>query len=393
MKRLLILVAILAMPAMSSAQIIEEVHTKNGSKYAGYISEQIPGKQMSVCTESAYIVFNKANVANFRKDYYDFNSLNESSKDLIRDVCDTTSLHLASFEYNGTHYENLYVKETTETSLYTYSLTPRTFYIPWSEIVKTTKLSDRGIPYGLREVITLKSGERFVGHVHEQIAGQNMTFEDTDGNRHEIDSNEVLSILVEKISNKHDIWTQTPYLDRVFTSDSTMLEGLITSRVIGKSVSIMLKNNSESKLINAEDVKKYQKTRNSTYKPYIVDTSKLVSLNGIEATPIVLTKVDGNYVRTDMNVNTFTVGTDLNLVIKNIPHGETIAIYEFQVRKRCLEQSFIIPENALPIYETTLNSKDNYEECSLIIRKPGKYYIAIDGFENGLNVVFEKIKE
>ena len=57
MKRLLILVAILAMPTMSSAQIIEEVHTKNGSKYAGYISEQIPGKQMSVCTESAYIVF------------------------------------------------------------------------------------------------------------------------------------------------------------------------------------------------------------------------------------------------------------------------------------------------------------------------------------------------
>jgi hypothetical protein len=40
-----------------------------------------------------------------------------------------------------------------------------------------------------------------------------------------------------------------------------------------------------------------------------------------------------------------------------------------------------------------LTAKDDQEVCDLIIRKPGKYYVAIDGFKTGLNVVFEPLKE
>ena len=58
------------------------------------------------------------------------------------------------------------------------------------------------------------------------------------------------------------------------------------------------------------------------------------------------------------------------------------------------EHSFVIAEDALPIYETTLNdADDDVKECRLVIRKPGKYYIAVDGFDAGLNVVFEIKKE
>lgn len=393
MRRLLLLAAIFTLPVISSAQVIENVHTKDGSIYSGYISEQLPGTHMSVCTENAYIVFNKAEVVDARKDYYDYNLLSQASKELIRDICDTTSLYLTSFEYRGKHFENLYVKETTDSSLCAYSLTPRTYFFPWSEVVKTSKMPIEEDSYGMREVVTLKSGERLVGHILEQETAQGMTIEDVDGRRHVVKSNDVLSVLAEKISDKHTIWEQTPLLDRVITNDGTMIEGLITSRIIGQNVSMLMRYNTEPQQINVENIRKYQKTRNSAYRKYVVDTTKVVRINDIDATLITLTKDEESYVRTDVNVNTFTVGTELNLVVKNITCGKTVALYEFQAKKKGREQSFLIPADALPIYETTFHDNDDYQECNLIVRKPGKYYIAIDGFETGLNVVFENVKE
>ena len=393
MRRIIFAAAIAFVPAMSSAQIIEKVHTTNGSVYSGFISEQQPGTQMSVYAENAYIVFDKADVQNSRKDYYDFNLLSETSKEILRDICDTTSLYLTSFDYKGTHYENLYLKETTEKSYCTYSLIPRTYFLPWNEIHKTEKVSPAENPYGIREVVTLKNGERRVGYILEQEMSKGLVFEDLDGVSYNINSNDVLSVLVEKISDKHNLWEQTPLLDRIITADGTMLEGLITSRIMGQHVNLLMKYSDEPQQIPAKNIKKYQKTRNKAFNQYVVDTTKVMRLNNTDATMITLVKEEESYVRQDIHVNTFTVGTELHLVTKNIPHGKTVAIYEFQVVKKGREKSFVIPVDALPIYETTLTEKDDHKECDLIIRKPGKYYVAIDGFNSGLNVVFEQKKE
>ena len=393
MRRLFLLAAMCAAPALLSAQIIEEVHTKNGSKYSGYISEQLPGKHIAVYADNAYIVFDNDEVVDARRDYYDFNCLPEASKDLVRGICDTTSLYLTSFEYKGTHFENLYVIEQTETTLRAYSLTPRTYFTPWSEIARTTKRFVDGDSYGLRDVVTLKNGERIVGYIVEQDTAKGLTIEKTDGSRQTVKSNDVLSVLVEKISDKHTIWEQAPLLDRVITKEGTMLEGLITSRIMGQTVNLLMKFSSEPQQIKAENIERYQKTRNSAYKKYVVDTTELVRLNDNDATLITLEKEEKGYVRTEENVNTFTVGTELQLSLKNISYGETIAVYQFQVVKEGKEQSFVIPADALPIYETTLVSNDDVQECRLIIRKPGKYYVAVDGFDSGLNVVLENKKE
>lgn len=393
MRRIIFAAAIAFVPAISSAQIIEKVHTTNGSVYSGFISEQQPGTQMSVYAENAYIVFDKADVQNSRKDYYDFNLLSESSKELLRDICDTTSLYLTSFDYKGTHYENLYLKETTEKSYYTYSLIPRTYFLPWNEIHKTAKISPSENPYGIREVVTLKNGERRVGYILEQEVSKGLVLEDLDGVRYNINSNDVLSVLVEKISDKHNLWEQTPLLDRIITADGTMLEGLITSRIMGQHVNLLMKYSDEPQQIPAKNIKKYQKTRNKAFNKYVVDTTKVMRLNDIDATMITLVQEEDAYVRQDVHVNTFTVGTELHLVTKNIPLGKTVAIYEFQVVKKGREKSYVIPVDALPLYETTLTEKDDHKECDLIIRKPGKYYVAIDGFNSGLNVVFEVKKD
>lgn len=394
MKRLLLLAAIFMTPVVSFAQIIEEVHTKNGSKYSGYISEQLPGRHMAVYTESAYIVFNNDEVVDSRRDYYDFNRLPETSKELIREIADTTSLYLTSFEYKGNRFEDLFVVEKSEKSLYAYSLTPRTYYIPWGEITGTSKKPIDGASYGLRDVVTLKNGERIVGYIVDQDTAQGMTIAKTDGSQQTVKVNDILSVLVEKLSDKHSIWEQAPLLDRIITTDDTMLEGLITSRIIGQNVNLLMKFSSEPQQIKVVNIKKYQKTRNSAYKKFVVDTTKLTRLNDTDVTLVTLTKDGDQYIRTENNVNTFTIGTDLNLYVKNIPYGETIAVYEFQMVKNGKEHSFVIAKDALPIYETTLNdADDDVKECRLVIRKPGKYYIAVDGFDAGLNVVFESKKE
>ena len=392
MKRIFIL-ALLIAPVIASAQVIEEVYSKEGSVYSGYISEQHPGKQMSVYVEYAYMVFNKADVVDSRKDYYDFNLLPDRSKALIRDICDTSSLYLTSLMYKGQHYENLYVKEVSETAYYAYSLAPRTYILPWNSIVKICKVPLEGYPYGIREVVTLKNGERIVGQILEQETAKGMTIKDVDGRLHRVNSNDVLSVLVEKISDKHNMWEQTPLLDRIVTADGTMLEGLITSRILGQNVNLLMKFSSEPQQLRVENIKKYQKTRNKEFNKYVVDTAKIVRLNDADVKLVALVKEKNMYVVKDENFSTFNMGTELSLVIKNIPHGKTVGIYELRTVKKKKIESIVMQADALPVYETTFNKSDDYKECYLVIRKPGKYYISVDGFESGLNVVFENKEE
>ena len=390
MKHLVLIALMLIAPLMSSAQVIEEVHTKDGSIYFGFISEQIPGRQMAVYTENAYIVFDKADVVDVREDYYDFNLLSETSKGLIRDLCDTTSLYLTSFKYKGSYFENLYVADSTETTICAHSLCPRTYFVPWAEVLKVSKALREEEPYGLREVVTLTSGERFEGQIMEQNTASGMTIRDMDGGLHI--SGDVQSILIEKISNKHDIWVQAPLLDRVITSDGSVLEGLITSRILGKSVSVLLKSTSEVHKVNVEDIERYQKTRNSVFEKYVLDTTQTVCLNDVKVKLVTLMYEDGYYMNSDAEFNTIVGGMEISLMLKNVPHGKTIAIYEYKVKKSGRDLTYIIPEDALPIYETTLSWNDDKEceECTLLVRKSAKYYIAVDGMEKGVNVIFEK---
>lgn len=390
--------AALAVSSAASAQIIDKVQTKNGSYYNGFISEQVPGSQVMVYAENASIVFKKKDMTNQRKDYYDFSRLTESSKEIIRNHCDTASLQLASFEYKGTYYENMYLGEAMDSTVRALALTPRTYIIPWNDLLKTSRVSLNTEPYGIRDIVTLKSGERMIGQITEQEIGKTMLLKDQNGVSHMIKASEVLSIMSERISDKYSLWEQSPLLDRIVLDNGTSMDGFITSRLLGQHISLLMRYSHDAQQISMKNIKKYQKTRNAEYKVFAPDTAKVIMLNNIKVVPVSLEKEEGAYAQKDTLEHTYFVGSDLKLALKNVSYAKTAALYEYtEVQEKSSIMDIIkkdkkvmleILESAQPIYETPFIEEDGYMVCNLVARKPGKYFLTIDGFNAGLNLVF-----
>lgn len=399
MRRLLFIGLALSMSIVATAQSIDKIQSKDGSIYYGFISEQIPGKQVMVYAENASLVFNKKEMQNQRKDYYDFNLLSEDSKSRIRHITDTASLNLLSFEYKGRYFENMYITERLDSTIIALALTPRSYIIPWKDVSKTSRLTQNDDPYGIRDIVTLKNGERITGQVIEQEISKTLTIKDEKGIPHKLNTKDILSILSEKISEKHTIWEQAPLLDRVIFNNGSEVEGFITSRVMGQNLNIITKNSSITQAHSAKDVKKYQKTRNRDYVAYAPDTAKVVLLNDKGVVLQGLKAEDGLYAFKDTLSTTVLVGSVLKIKIKNIPHQKTAALYEYtkldsatnpirSILKKD-EIKFAIFTDTTPIYETVFTEEDNYLIAEVTVRKSGQYFLAIDGFDSGLNIKVE----
>ena len=399
MRRLLFIGLALSMSIVATAQSIDKIQSKDGSIYYGFISEQIPGKQVMVYAENASLVFNKKEMQNQRKDYYDFNLLSEDSKSRIRHITDTASLNLLSFEYKGRYFENMYITERLDSTIIALAPTPRSYIIPWKDVSKTSRLTQNDDPYGIRDIVTLKNGERITGQIIEQEISKTLTIKDEKGIPHKLNTKDILSILSEKISEKHTIWEQAPLLDRVIFNNGSEVEGFITSRVMGQNLNIITKNSSITQAHSAKDVKKYQKTRNRDYVAYAPDTAKVVLLNDKEVVLQGLKAEEGLYAFKDTLSTTVLVGSVLKIKIKNIPHQKTAALYEYtkldsatnpikSILKKD-EIKFAIFTDTAPIYETVFTEEDNYLIAEVTVRKSGKYFLAIDGFDSGLNIKVE----
>lgn len=398
MRRLVILLAAVLITSSAAGQAIDKIQTKDGSVYNGFISEQEPGKHVLICAENASIIFKKKEMFNLRHDHYDYQRLSESSKQIVRIITDTTFLQLSSFDYDGDYFENLLVTDYMDSTVRAIALTQRTYIIPWKELVRTTRLSYNADPYGIRDVITLKSGERLIGQITEQEISKSMTLRTDDGLVRTIKVGDVLSIMSECISEDNSLWEQTPLLDRVVFQNGSMMEGFITSRLMGQHVNLLMKYSKDPQQIAMKDIRKYQKTRNRDFRSYAPDTARVVSLNDKEVALHALNEDNGVYVYKDTLVNTFFSGTDLKLSIKNIPYAKTAALYEYTPIKDESEsrikskknkgERFIIAVDAHPIYETPFIENDGFMTCDVVVRKPGKYFLTINGFASGINLVF-----
>lgn len=402
MRKSFIILAATFLSLSAAAQTIERIQTRDGSVYNGFISEQQPGNHIHVYAENGTIFFKKSDMLNLRKDYYDFQLLSEESKQMLRHHCDTTSLLLSSFEYKGRYYENLFVTEYLDSTVRALAVTPRTYILPWSDLVKTTRLAYTSVPYGIRDIITLKSGERIVGQIVEQVVSKSIVLRDDKGFDHNLNSADVLSVMSEKISEKNPLWMQTPLLDRLVFANGSVLEGFITSRLMGQHINLLMKYSNEPQQVSVKDIVKYQKTRNHEYKPYVPDTAKVITLNDKPVELLALTEEDGLYHYKDTLVQTFFTDDELHLAFKNIDCAKTAALYEYvdvsdtsstrAKSKKKIDKCEAIAVNANPLYETPYIEDDGYFKCTVIVRKPGKYFLTIDGFKSGLNLEFIYIK-
>lgn len=407
MRRLILTLVASTFVFGASAQCIDKILTKDGSEYVGFISEQVPGKQVLVFAEHASIVFKHKEMQNVRTDHYSFNLLSDEAKAIASKLCDTAFFKLSSFEYKGRYYENMHIGDRIDSTVRVHAFTPRTYIIDWKNLVKTVRLSQNTDPYGIKDVVTLKQGERLTGQIVSQKISESLVLLLDNGLKREIKNSDILSIMSEKISDKHTLWNQTQLLDRIIFKNGGEAVGFITSRVMGQNINMLSRHAHHSEQYPMKNILKFQKTPNPDYLPYTVDTVKVLTLNSRKAELVALEEKDGAYVMCDTLFQNFigeTSNMTLTLSLKNIEHAKNIALYEYVeldvpfslkpiFKKK--EPAFGILVGARPVYRAALEKNGEFMTSEVVIDKYGKYFLSIDGFKSGINlgVMAEQVVE
>lgn len=268
----------------SSAQTLEQVHLKDGSVLEGYISEQIPGKILSVQTYKAQLRASSDSLLSSNERQVMVNELpSEWKKWVMAQPTPLNQVVLTTLKFPHSEYADVLVTENGLVMDFL-SLTNRIYTLPWSQVSKTVKPTRQdGIVSGIEDVITLKDGTRYEGQITEQVPGKTVKILLGTNNATTVNSSLVSVLESKPISADLSLIEQTPLLDRVYTKHNKTYDGFITKRQMGKSLTISTLDGQDV-VIPLTDVTRYGKYKNPEYK--VISDRQLakgdVILNGDE---------------------------------------------------------------------------------------------------------------
>lgn len=385
-------------------QNIDQVYTIDGSEYEGYICEQIPGEKLSVYAEKAVIILPTSSIKEFREDYRQFKDLTPLAQEWFREYGDTTIVSLASFEADGQYYDDVYVKSKNSEKTSIISFARKTYKLDWNKITKTTKTyPEEYIPYGICDIVTLKSGEQYRGAIVEQIIGESITVRTEYGELNKIAVGEILSTRVEKISGTCDIWAQSQLLDRIEVDGRRNVEGIIVSRIMGQKLNILLKRGGYEESYDLAEVTKYQKFTNVAYEEYVapvavVDTAKVITVNGNERALSSTIEFNGVNFVVPKDTTVVTNGGTVKVIVKNIDCDKTASLYyttpikyknkngDGTAKYRKAYPAF--PKNDWPVYECSISQDGNRVVIECKVKKKGMYFFHFTK-EEGTGIVIK----
>ena len=381
MRKLILISCAVVLALGAMAQEFETIFTTKGEKYIGYISEQVPGVSVSVYAVDADLVLARTDVKNLREEYRNVHNLPTKVKTYLGDV-EEEYIKLYSFTYNNQVWDDMIPVKMALDSIHLKSLTARTYQLAWNTITRVEKLQADADDTPVLDVITLKTGEQHEGKVLFQIMGDKMVLRNTEGEVHHIPISTIASISL-MCEDSIDLDANTALLDRVYLTDGTVLKGIITSRVMGKEISIISEKSNKKTTIALKDIVRYQKTQNNRYKPTIKaeDTiaPRVVSINNQELTPDTITR-EGNVCFVKERVVLYEKkGGDMIIKSTLIPDGK-VYVYTLKENKD--------GKPSLPYFESTLtaemimeciqNTEENTSSIHLTINKKGKYVLLLD---------------
>lgn len=381
-----------------SAQCVERVYTNTGDIYDGFISEQVPGEYISVFAEKATVTVSAKEVLDIRNDYRPFESLPEAAKEWFRENDDTLAVRLSSLELQKQYVDNALIISKNSSEVKFISFTNKTYKIPWDSVSKTTKELDFDVPYGIRDVVTLKNGERLSGGIVEQIIGESLRIRTVEGVERSVLAEDVFSVRSEMIDDNVDIWSQVLMLDRLYVEGDEAIEGFIVSRVMGQKLNILKEGTNIEQAIPLECITKYQKTWNKNYRKYdppVIDMSRQIKVNGINADFAETLSDDKRFYVSDPSVVFVNAGEIFRIDLKNIECGKTLRAYRTESSRIFVKgdrslfgKSFpAIRQDDDPVYETPfVKGEDGYDSCEVVLRKKGIYFLSINGLESVLVV-------
>lgn len=267
MKRFLIVVLSLVCGVFSlNAQNVERIYAKDGSIYDGYISTQVPGVSVTVTSVSATLAIDPTNIIELR---YHTKEVSELSRDMQEWVKlnrpQDTYIEVATVRVGNTKYnEALILDKGVRYKILVFERSK--VELKWGQIVKTRKNSNyQGSVSPITDIVTLKNGKSFRGHITEQVIGVELKIKHGYDQIETVHLSEILNISSEVAGNSRTMWSKLPLLDKVELKDGTTLTGFISSRMAGKSVVFNVVNTNTERVIPLTEVAAYHKVENDAY--------------------------------------------------------------------------------------------------------------------------------
>lgn len=249
-----------------SAQNYEQIHTKDGSIYEGYITKQLPGQSITVFSVKTTRMIPDENVASRKTVKKAYNTMPEAYREAFPSEEPATDVEVSTLILkSGAVYKSAIILESG-LNLKVLTFDEGLTTLAWSDLAKTTRT-----PYvanagkGLKDVIILSStAERVEGQVIEQnIARGTLIFKDSAGNVLNLKNSDVTAIRVEVLDEEASFWSQVPLCDRLLLKNGSKLEGLIVAKQFGKSVTI--KTSDDQKTLTLDKIAAYEKYLNPIY--------------------------------------------------------------------------------------------------------------------------------
>lgn len=253
------------------AQNVEQIFMKSGSVVEGYISEQNPGKFITINTQKAVIVANSDSVVSQKTETVPFESLSEEWKTWaqankrIIESNGQKQLELSQLVFKNSEYNNVYLLEKGA-MLKFLDLTPNSYTFKWGDMHRTVKNQrPNNAVSGLKEILVLNDNTQVQGQIIEQFPGENLKIISDEGEVLTFKFDQVVQIRTQQINEKLGLWKQIHLLDKIqLKGQDTPLVGFISSRTLGKEF-VMDFEDGTQRTIPQNQVKSYAKMPNPKY--------------------------------------------------------------------------------------------------------------------------------
>lgn len=380
MRKLILITCTIVLSLGAIAQEFETIFTAKGEKYIGYISEQVPGVSVSVYAVEADLVLARTDIKHFSEEYRCLVNLPTKVQTYFEDA-ENTYVKLHTLTYNNQIMDDLIPVKHTVDSIYSKSMSARTYQLPWNAItrVEKTNVSDSS---AILDVITLKTGEQHKGKVLYQVMGNKMVLKNTRGEVHHIPL-AAIAVISQTWGNDTDWQAHCALLDRLVLKDGKVLTGIITSRVMGKELTILSLSDTGTTTIALADIARYQKTQNHKYLPLtnVLDTTAFIQvyLNDQIATPDTLTKTSNECLVKERNLTTIKRGEDIVIRIKDVSNFNVYVypLKEIKNGKPSLPY-FDLKKDAEIEKKSAKKTDEEDAEVRFFINEKGKYIILTD---------------
>ena len=271
MRRFIIAAACLCMPFIADAQVVDVITTRNGDTYEGFIAKQIPGKELTVQSVKTTVTVAQRDAEITRSTMEMLATLPEEYTDALpgfrqEDYVECATVAVTDTDGREVIYHDCVILGKGE-ELRFVSFENRTYDLKWSDVKVSAKAPyDFSASSGIYDVLMLPSAETIEGQLVEQnLKTGVMSFKSRNGEVTTYRKSGVQALRIEPVDKDRSLWEQVPVCDRINRKGGSSVEGLIISKVFGKSVTVQNYNTDIIVDIPVSDIESYEKYVNPLY--------------------------------------------------------------------------------------------------------------------------------